>query len=731
MTLPLPLFAFRMLPALAFALMLLGGRTASEAANIPALEEPMNITFGQLLETDGPPLVGTAGVLFRFTPPEKLDVKQVHLAGSFNNWASNDDGVIRGSRFAMRRADSGVWYKLIDLPESQFEYQYVVETADGAMIWIADPKVDERDGSNSVGHLGRMATLPGDTAAALPEESPLLQLSAGKVWVAPGQPNLISARVQAPEPGMTLHLRVTTPWGRELYAAAEPVRGAENVLPVSGFPAIGGYVAQVALTSPGGETLAIERVILSVTDEPEDDLRYGFFASYPDEPADYTAKADMLADLYVNAVEFYDYFPAHGNYAPQHEAYKFEPFGIAINGLDVKAKIEACQRKGILALAYIAAYAASESVYREIPDPMTDAEGTPKIFNGEIMTERRADAEGKQKWFWLMNISEGSRWRSYIMPELERALRPGDGDIAAFDGFEIDTYGDNADARFYADGSRYDGEPLAEVLQGFVADVTEMTRQTKAHGLVSFNSVNEFGVENMYGVTDFLFLEIWRWHAPMLSDLVDICFHHRAAGNQRVILKLYPADMDPPRSTWPPLALARLLGAAMTGGGSLMVVGEPDETTGRMHALNSLYYPDHQPLSAAGEALLKAYYAHDAMLYGYTHGREVDNRDAYVPVEGCVTRSFISPVRRALCLQMLNLNNQSKWSEVPGSVSVKKDFPVSMVLPEGVRPTAVFYASPDSPQYQLPVKLAFELQNGQVLFSVPELAVYGTVIVQY
>jgi hypothetical protein len=119
------------------------------------------------------------------------------------------------------------------------------------------------------------------------------------------------------------------------------------------------------------------------------------------------------------------------------------------------------------------------------------------------------------------------------------------------------------------------------------------------------------------------------------------------------------------------------------------------------------------------------------MLYGYTHGREVDNRDAYVPVEGCVTRSFVAPDRRALCLQMLNLGNEPKWSEVPGSVSVKKDFPVSMALPDGLRPTAVFFASPDSPQYQLPVEIPFELQNGQVLFTVPELAVYGTVIIQY
>jgi len=169
----------------------------------------------------------------------------------------------------------------------------------------------------------------------------------------------------------------------------------------------------------------------------------------------------------------------------------------------------------------------------------------------------------------------------------------------------------------------------------------------------------------------------------------------------------------------------------MTGGGSLMVVGETDEETGEMHALNSLYYPDHQPLSAGSEALLKDYYAHDAMLYGYTHGREVDNWETYTPVEGCVTRSFIAPGRRALCLQLLNLDKQLMWADVSGSASVKKDFTVSMKLPEGLQATAVFYASPDSPEFQLPVELPFTQSAGQVQIRVPELAVHGTVIIRY
>jgi hypothetical protein len=93
--------------------------------------------------------------------------------------------------------------------------------------------------------------------------------------------------------------------------------------------------------------------------------------------------------------------------------------------------------------------------------------------------------------------------------------------------------------------AKRNGDLLSEVLRDFVRDVQMLTHKIKPHALVSFNSVNEFGVEQMYDVTDFLFLEIWRGHTDKLEDLVDICFRHRAPRSQRVILKVYPADMSP------------------------------------------------------------------------------------------------------------------------------------------------------------------------------------------
>ncbi|RYG55993.1 hypothetical protein EON80_29885 [bacterium] len=322
-----------------------------------------------------------------------------------------------------------------------------------------------------------------------------LDVRVQKVWVRPGEANNLRVRLGPEAQGARLNLHVLTPFGVSLQKISIAAATGENRLPIPALKREGGFVAQVTLTK-ANRLLGAGETVLSSVQNIADDLRYGFFATFKPNGANYARKAAMLADLHVNAVEFYDYFPAHGYYAPREENYKFEPFGVALNALDVARKIEAGHERNILSLAYVASYAASESVYRRHPFPMTDESGTPKIFNGAIMTESEADRQHKAKWFWLMDIAQGSPWHKYILDEFGRTLDDQPGDLVSFDGFELDTYGDAGDAKFYAPGSARNGDLLSDVLHDFVGDVQQKTRQIKPHGLVSFNSVNEFGAES-------------------------------------------------------------------------------------------------------------------------------------------------------------------------------------------------------------------------------------------
>ncbi len=692
---------------------------------------------------EGPPVPRGDKILFRcHTSPE---VKAVYLAGDFNGWAQNHSGKVTNPRFAMKSAGPGLWFLEEDLNPQDYLYVYVLEMPDGSFDWKIDThgagvdgkghsilrlKPDQLEGlswKSSGPEQGFLAGREQSSSSIQP-----LAVHPEKVWVQPGARHVL--RISSPGGGnqdeAPLEIILTTPLGREVHRETLSWRGDSLSHTLPPLMLEGGYLATVRWGPPGNPRAAGDTV-LSVVSQVADDLRYGFFSDYGQVGGDYAAKADLLARLRINAVEFYDYFPAHGHYAPTEEIYKFEPFGIQICAEDIQNKIQALHQRNILALGYVAAYAASESVYRQNPYPMTDENGTPKIYNGDIMTEAEADRQGKPKWFWLMNVADDSPWHPLILAELRRALDDDPSDRFSFDGFEIDTYGDNPDSKFYARGSRRDGHLLTDVLHDFVGDVRKVTREVKPNGLTSFNSVNEFGSRQMTDVTDFLFLEIWRFYTDQLSELVEICLRQRAPLRQRVVLKLYPADMSPSQSSWAPGTLARILGAAMTGGGTLMVSGEPSEQDQIMHGLNSLFYPSHQPLRSGNFELLEAYYRHDALLYGLTHGPQVFTTSLSIPLSGCLTRSFAAPEQHSLIVQILRVGSDRRWSANLSWPDPWQGEPIRIPRLNQMLPEKILFVSPDGTAFRNPTPIPYKTQKDFLEVPLPEFRVHATLILQY
>jgi hypothetical protein len=712
-----------------------------------AAQSPLT-TLPSKAKQQGPPLRDGDYVLFRFRAP--TDATKVFLAGSFNKFAHNQNGEITNNRFAMIPVGDNFYFKRVRLERTPQKYKFVVLDKNGKFRWVSDPQVKEsdKDGNTVVNfgalqnleannsHLGTWRTLKPFVPLIMPVVAEgKLDVRAEKVWVRPDQPNALLITLGDEVVGGLLNIKILTPFGTSVYQMSVPAQKGENRVIIPPLETEGGFLAQAVLSKGGaGQTPALAQgeTVLSCVQSIADDLRYGFYATYRHTNGDYSTKAALLAKMHINAVEFYDYFPTHGYYAPREENYKFEPFGIPLNARDVQNKIKAGHERGILSIAYVAAYAAGESIYRQYPYPMTEANGIPKVFNGQVMSEVEAEKQNKPKWFWLMDVSKGSPWHNYILDEFGRTLDDSPNDLVSFDGFELDTYGDRANSKFYAKGSRRNGDLLTDVLHDFVGDVQARTRQIKPGGLVSFNSVNEFGVEKMSDVTDFGFLEIWNSYASNLEDLVDICFYHRAPlSSQRVVFKLYPADMNPRQKTWPVATLRRALGATMTGAASLMVAGEPNEKSGQMHGLNSLFYPDHQALLPEAERVLQEYYAFDALMYGTTHGRDVKNTTLDMAIPGCITRTYAAPAKKALVVQMLNVANEQKWSAVTPESAARKNLEVVFDLPGGIAPRSLLFASPDAPALQKPVNLDFEVQNGRLRALLPELQSYGALVFRY
>ena len=69
----------------------------------------------------------------------------VYLAGDFNDWGHNRDGLVFDPQFVMYGPDGdGVWHTEVELKPGRHLYQFVID----GDHWIADPNSDETDKEN-------------------------------------------------------------------------------------------------------------------------------------------------------------------------------------------------------------------------------------------------------------------------------------------------------------------------------------------------------------------------------------------------------------------------------------------------------------------------------------------------------------------------------------------------------------------------------------------------------
>jgi len=95
-------------------------------------------SLGPTLAQAAAPKRVKGGVLFTYSNPK---AKTVHIAGSFNNWADNEEGKVKGRKFLMSKGKKGVWRKRINIGGGKHTYKYVINGTD----WLADPSVERTD----------------------------------------------------------------------------------------------------------------------------------------------------------------------------------------------------------------------------------------------------------------------------------------------------------------------------------------------------------------------------------------------------------------------------------------------------------------------------------------------------------------------------------------------------------------------------------------------------------
>jgi 1,4-alpha-glucan branching enzyme len=83
------------------------------------------------------------GVLFQFEAP---DAAEVHLAGTFNNWLSNQEGRITDkSGLMVRDAGKDIWSTTVKLPPGRHRFKFVVVDTSSNEHWLVPDFIEEKD----------------------------------------------------------------------------------------------------------------------------------------------------------------------------------------------------------------------------------------------------------------------------------------------------------------------------------------------------------------------------------------------------------------------------------------------------------------------------------------------------------------------------------------------------------------------------------------------------------
>lgn len=315
--------------------------------------------------------------------------------------------------------------------------------------------------------------------------------------------------------------------------------------------------------------------------------RYGFLSDFsPSEaPEESMRRLELMLQLHLNVVQFYDWMQNHYRLVPATREYT-DTLGRPLSRDVVERKIRLCHERGMAALAYGSLYGAEREFSEEHPDWL--------LYDGARRPLRLADL------FYIQDISEGSPWREWIIAEYEHVLTE-----LAFDGIHIDQYGFPKRALSRVGGAWHEVDVAVE-FPPFVEEATRRLRALRPRGGSIFNLVNAWPLDRMPQVRQdaATYIEVWDPHVTY-RDVYDLVRRARTSRpDKAVILAAYLSAFHPShlrRADALP-SFRQAFAAIHASGGSQLIAGEG----GSM--LTEAYYPNYGTLDDAEFAAVRRYF---------------------------------------------------------------------------------------------------------------------------
>ena len=437
-------------------------------------------------------------------------------------------------------------------------------------------------------------------------------------------------------------------------------------------------------------------------------VRYGFLCDFQEKESD---AVSILAKYHITHVQFYDWSWRHDSLLAPKDEY-LDMMGKHNSLPAIRNRIADCHRRGMLAMAYGAVYAASRE-FRDLHPSwgLYGATGKPLVF---INT------------FYYMDVD--SPWRKHLIHEYLKAIQE-----VGFDGIHMDTYGEPKTA-FTQDGERkFLAKSFPELIED--ADTAMIKNGIQPH--LIFNNVGTWPAERTRDcLQDAVYMELW----PPLDRYHHLRAAIQKAGNHPVVLAAYPAAFrtdKPERALYSQLLLSF---AIAIQGATQLFFGEKNAV------VTQGYYSDYTRLTEEQAARIRSYedffVRYSNLLYDrslkdvtYTHfgGDNIEYR-AEIPCSadgdpGTVWITIREDEKRKL-IGFVNLFGiqDDYWNT--GKSMPKPQHDITFHFLADHKPAAIWYASPDQ-DFGNPLQLTYIALPHQygldISFTIPSLFCCGLI----
>ncbi len=310
--------------------------------------------------------------------------------------------------------------------------------------------------------------------------------------------------------------------------------------------------------------------------------RYGFVCEFAPGVAPDLDKWQLMGDLHINVVQFYDWMYRHHQLIPESNVF-CDPLGRILDLGQVRAQVQLAREMGIAPMAYGAMYGAEQE--------FVDAHPEMGAYN------RNGTQHSLGDFIWIMDAGRGSEWRDHIIEQYVNAI-----DKVGFEGIHVDQYG------FPKVYYTHDGR-CVHTEQEFALFIRACRDRLGDDTGLIFNAVNGWPVQEVAaGPQDVVYIEVWPPH-DTYRDLRELVLRGRreAGFEKQVILAAYmrpfasgaaAAIVNEPAE----IALRLASAAIMSSGGFHLVLGEGNAV------LTEGYYPNYARLRDEFMSVMKNYW---------------------------------------------------------------------------------------------------------------------------